>query len=162
MIIMEHWISFLFLISIQIVLLIALSLLISKKKLSCRNLVISLIVGVPFGVLFDLFFGEYLMIYSYSLGYDLSFLVVNGFLSFGLMIATILLFDGKKFISFYGYTIFIGLIYEVTNYFFPVWHWTFLDNNLLEYVVVIGFAHTGLSLMMATTLKLLRVAKFNF
>jgi hypothetical protein len=113
-----------------------------------RILGLSIAIGIPFGIIFDLLVGKLFGIYEYELGFGLFFLTVNGALSYGLMQANTLLMEKVSFLHFYVWTIFVGLVYEITNYLHPVWTWDF-GTQFVELFVVHAFGYIGLALIMA-------------
>ena len=131
------------------------------KKITPRHIVISSALGVAFGIAFDLLVGRYLGIFDYVLGFHPLFLFVNGALSYGLWFLTIQLLQSERFLSFCGWTIAIGLVYETANYFFPVWAWTFDGSFLFQESVVILAAYCGLAILAAVTASLTTQARFR-
>lgn len=61
-------------------------------RVAVRILLLSMVVGLPFGMLFDYTFGYAFGFYEYMLGFGPLFIAVNGAVSFGIMLATGLLF----------------------------------------------------------------------
>jgi hypothetical protein len=127
------WVNFLVVVSVQ--LLFFLFLAHKKKalkKITPDLLVKSLIAGAVFGIAFDLVVGEYLGIFNYALHFDPLFLIINGALSYGLWILTVQLLQREHLLAFCAWTIAIGFVYEVVNYFYPVWSWTFSGSFLYQ------------------------------
>lgn len=98
---MHHWISFMFLVGVQIVALIVVEL---KEHLLNRQdrdphrfwqaVSAGVISGVVFGVIFDELIGRGLQVFQYYI-HSPTFIVVNGALSYGLAVATALRFSPK-------------------------------------------------------------------
>ncbi|HNV88930.1 MAG TPA: hypothetical protein PKL53_08220 [Methylotenera sp.] len=61
-----------------------------------KALLYGVIVGIPFGLTYDIYVGKTLGIFSYRLGWSLNFLVINAFFSYGIAIATVRLLNLKK------------------------------------------------------------------
>lgn len=123
-----------------------------KEEVWWKPLRISFLVGVPFGIVFDYVIGFYAGVYDYVLGFTLGFLFWNGLLSFGLMMAKVWLLRAESLLRFYLHIIAIAVPYEIINYFFPVWRWTFFSQSWQEYMFVIFLAYFGLAFMMAAVL----------
>lgn len=150
---MSHWTNFLVVISAQLVLLLLLAY--SKqglKKITFTFVLQSLFLGIVAGIIFDLVVGKYIGIFDYALDFTPMFLVLNGALSYGIWILTIRMLQSERLLQFFVWTVLIGLIYEVVNYFFRVWYWTFEGSFLYQEAVVIFVAYCGLGLL--TTLWL--------
>ncbi len=99
-------------------------------------------------------FGRYLGIFGYGMDLGPAFLIVNGALSYGLMIATVLLLRSESFLRFYLWTVVLGIVYELVNHFYPVWFWTFNSNFLYQEIVLVFAAYCGLALLIAVMLSL--------
>jgi hypothetical protein len=147
---MSPWASFLAIIAMQFAVFLALAYKKSAHvSLTKRIVVMGIVAGALFGIAFDLIVGQYLGIFNYHLGFELPFLLVNGALSYGLWMLTVLLLQRDRLIAFCGRVIFIGFVYEVSNYFFPVWAWTFGGSFLYQEGVVIIAGYCGLAALMA-------------
>lgn len=99
--------------------------------------------------------------FSYELGFPLWFLAINGFFSYGFMIANVLLLYKHSLAHMYVWSAGPGLFYEVINWQFPVWNWSFLSSNTSEYVFVIGIAYSGLTLVIMLALRVVYKVKFR-
>jgi hypothetical protein len=146
----EHWINFSIVILVQFVLFIVHAWYEKRLREVPRILGLSIAIGIPFGVVFDLVVGKFLSFYDYKLGFGLFFLTINGAFSFGLMQANTLLMEKVSFLHFYLWTIFVGLVYEITNHLHRVWTWDF-GTQFIELFVVHAFGYIGLALLMALT-----------
>lgn len=157
----EDWVSFTVVILVQFILFLVHAWY--EKRLSDvpRILGTSIAIGIPFGIIFDLVVGKYVGIYSYELGFGLVFLAINGALSYGLMQANALLMEKAHFRHFYLWTILVGFVYEIINYYFRVWNWEF-STPLFELLVVHGLGYIGLATLMALTWHFLLGRKFAF
>lgn len=118
------------------------------------------LLGLVFGVAFDLLVGRFAGVFGYVLGWNPVFLALNGMLSYGLWIATIALLRNMPLRSFWKWTAALGAAYEAANYVFPVWQWTF-GPVFVEEAVVIALAYTGLALLTALGLVLFGRARFK-
>ncbi len=157
----NHWFSFAVVILVQLLLFIVHAWYEKRLKEVPRVLGISLLVGIPFGIAFDLIVGKFVGLYSYELGFSLFFLTINGALSYGLMQANAVLMEKVHFGHFYLWTIGVGLVYEVTNYYFRVWNWEF-STPLIETLIVHGLGYIGLATLMALTWHYVLGRKFAF
>ena len=146
----EYWINFVVVISVQCLLFVVHAHYEKKIQHVPRILLYSATIGMCFGVAFDLLIGKYIGIFSYMLGFSYSFLIVNGALSYGLMLANTLLMKDAHPFHFYLWSVCVGSVYEITNFFFPVWSWEF-GTPEFEYFVVIALAYCGLAYLMALT-----------
>lgn len=147
---MNPWADFAAVIFVQLLAF----LFLAYKKQAFKRVTLSLIaksavLGVVFGIVFDLAIGKYLGVFDYALHFGVLFLIINGGLSYGLWILTIQLLQNERFLAFCGWTIAIGLVYEIANYFFTVWIWTFDGSFLYREAVVIFAAYCGLAILAA-------------
>lgn len=157
----EHWISFGVVIFVQLVLFVLHAWNEKRLRELPRILLLSILIGIPFGIVFDLLIGKVLSFYDYELGFGLYFLTINGALSYGLMQANTLLMERDKFLHFYIWTILVGFVYEVTNYFFRVWNWDFASTPF-EILVVHLIGYIGLGTMMALVWHYILGHRFTF
>lgn len=148
---MTAWTHFFIVAAIQI----ALFLFVARGRHTLRIAVWSVLLGIVVGIPFDLFFGKYLGIFSYDLSFGIPFLIANGALSYGAMIGTVWALFDKGMLPFYVSILSLGVIYETANSFFPVWEWTFLQNGLIEEIVVVGIAYFVLAILMALLIMLI-------
>lgn len=157
----ESLIHFFLVITVQFIFFVAHAFMVGESRNILLYLRRGLLIGIPFGVMFDLIFGKVFGFWDYTFGYTWWFLTINSLFSYGLMIANILLLRHHSMAHMYLWSILLALTYEITNYFLPVWEWTFYDKNpSLEYVFVILVAYTGLTTLMMTTMR--HVYKFHF
>lgn len=150
---MQDWLQFAVVISVQlgIFLVVAYRQGVSGRRL-WRILGRSLLIGIPFGIGFDIIVGEYAGLFNYVLGVNPLFLLVNGLLSYGLMIATVSFWGTDSFVKFYGLIIPLATVYEVANFFFPVWFWTLPGDFLTQQVIVVLGGYFCLSFLMKVML----------
>lgn len=157
---MENLISFGIVIVSQLIFFVIHAISVGHKKEIFKYLKTGCFVGLPFGIIFDLIVGKYLGIFHYELGFVWWFLIINGILSYGFMIANILLLKGHSVIHMYLWSVGLGLMYEVTNWFFPVWEWSFI-SSVSKYVIVVFVAYSGLTWLMMLFLRIMKGIKFR-
>jgi Na+/citrate or Na+/malate symporter len=145
----EAWINFAVVIFVQLLLFIVHACYEKRLHEVPKILGRSIFIGIFFGVLFDLVVGKFIGVYTYVLGFGPFFLVINGALSYGLMQANTLLMQKARLSHFYIWTVIVGVVYEVTNYYFRVWTWEFSSTNV-ELLIVHSFGYVGLAFIMAT------------
>lgn len=83
-----------------------------------RLLFFGILAGIPLGLVSDLVLWG---IYSYPLGYGLLYLIINAAVVYGLFVATVLLLQRVRLLHFLAWIVAMVAVYEVSNYFFPVW-----------------------------------------
>jgi hypothetical protein len=83
------WINFMAMVTCQVVIFFAFA---KVRRLSLHHVSIiigpSLVFGLPFGLMFDLIIDCGASIFQYFLGQDITFLALNGLLSYGVAVAT--------------------------------------------------------------------------
>ena len=159
---MSDWAHFFIVIAAQFLLFIFFARKCGEKKSLSNILFKSALIGLVFGILFDLVFGQFLHLFGYSLGFGTFFLCVNGALSYGLMVATVWLFRHDTFFAFYKKTVYVGIAYELINYLSPVWSWTFMSNTIAQELVVLFAAYFGLASLMALSIRLATKTTFKY
>jgi len=157
----EMWFNFGVVILTQFLLFIVHAYYEKRLKDVPKILLISMLIGIPFGILFDIVVGEFLGLYSYELGSGIFFLAINGALSYGLMQANALLMQRAHMLHFYVWTIIVGVVYEITNHFFRVWTWEF-GSVWFETFIVHSFGYTGLAVLMALVWHFILGHTFTF
>lgn len=158
----HEWLSFCIVITVQFLLFIGIAWYKHDLKNSFKKLLPCLLLGVPFGIGFDLIFGQFLGIYGYVLGFDLPFLVANGFLSFGLAFAALIPLRAVSHREFYVWSIVIGGVYECINYLYPVWSWNLYESMVTTQLVLMLAAYPGLLLLMSIKLYTLRIVQSTY
>jgi len=162
----EHLVNFTIIIGIQLLFFIAHAAIVKKQNNIGKYLFLGVLVGLPFGIAFDFLVGMNISIFSYAIGFPIWFLVINGLFSYGFMIASVFLLQNHSIVNVLAWSFALGLVYELTNYFFPVWEWTF-SSIWFEYMVVIGAAYFGLAWLMMCVLQIVfgtqfRIVPFSF
>lgn len=159
---MSHWTNFLIVIFAQLVLLLLLAhWKQGLKKITLPFVLQSMALGTVAGIVVDLVVGKYIGIFGYALGFTPVFLIFNGAFSYGLWILTIRTLQPECLLPLCAWTIIIGLVYEVVNYFFRVWYWTFGSTFLCQEAIVIFVAYCGLGLLTALWLSITTKEKFR-
>lgn len=153
------WFSFSIVIGIQLVLFFIHAWYEGRLRDVPYMLALGCAIGVVFGIPFDLIVGHYFGLYTYVLGFTFPFLFWNGLLSFGFMQANVLLMEKVGLIHFLLWSMLVGVVYEVTNYLFPVWEWEF-GPIWFEYLAVVCVLYAGLAGLMAVVWNLLFRHKF--
>lgn len=127
-----------------------------------KQLLRGIALGLPFGIVFDLIIGHTFGFHDYALGYSWWFLTINGIFSWGFMIANVFLLKHHSIIHMYLWSVGLAIVYEITNYLFPVWEWTFASNGGegMEYLVVVFIAYASLTTILMATMSL--AYKFHF
>ncbi len=157
----DAWFSFAVVILVQFVLFIIHAYFEKRISQVLNILAWGILIGAVFGVLFDGVVGKLMGLYRYELGFDVTFLLINGAFSYGLMQANTLLMQRVSFFHFYVWTIIVGIIYEVTNHFFRVWTWDF-STPYVEFIVVHAVGYIGLATLMAIIWHMLLRHRFVF
>lgn len=146
-------VNFSIIIAVQLLFFIVHAAKVGESKKISKYLLSGAILGLPFGIAFDLIVGQKIGIFTYTIGFPLWFLVINGIFSYGFMVANVFLLHYHSVTHMLLWSIALSIVYEICNYFFPVWEWTF-NQMWLEYVVVIGAAYFGLTLIMMCLIQL--------
>ncbi len=153
-------IDFTVVVLVQLAFFVVHALSVGERKNILRYLGRGMIVGLPFGIVFDLIVGKSFGVFEYRLGFDIWFLALNGLLSYGFMMANVLLLHDHSVRHMYLWSAGLGLVYETANYFFPVWEWTF-KTAYLEYAVVILAGYAGLAWLMMLVLRVVYKTRFK-
>jgi hypothetical protein len=156
----ENLINFLIVIIVQLIFFLIHAYAVGEMSKVKKYLLKGMVIGLPFGVACDLLFGHAFGLWNYELGYTWWFLTINGIFSYGFMFANIFLLYHHSLKHFYFWSVGVGIAYEVANYLFPVWEWTF-GTPVLEYLVIVIFAYTLISVGMMATLKLFYCTHFR-
>jgi hypothetical protein len=99
----EAWFDFSIVILVQLLLFVAHAQYEKRIAEAPRILAMGVLIGIVFGILFDLLVGKVFGLYSYTLGFGLGFLTINGALSYGFMQANALLMQRARLFHFiYG------------------------------------------------------------
>ena len=86
---------------------------------------LGIVLGTAIGLLYDNLLGKYFGLFYYTLGFGTAFLLLNAALSYGLFVASSLLLKEVSTVHFIVWLSSLVGVYEITNYFFPVWSYNF-------------------------------------
>ena len=159
---MSEWSNFIIVITGQIVFLLFLYRTQGEKLPRPSIIARVLIAGIVFGGMFDLFFGHALGIFGYVIPASATFLIVNGALSYGVAMLSVMVLNHKTFLGFYVWSIVLAAWYEIVNFIWPLWAWSFTQNLLFQEIVLIFAAYCGLSMLMAAFLTVSVPMKFQW
>jgi len=148
------WVNFGVLLFAQILIFLAFALYEKKLSNALEILGKGILIGIPFGLSFDLFFGKLLGLSSYALGFDLAFLIPNAALSYGIFAATILLLKSRP-LYFCVATLLITGLYEIANLFLYVWQWQFPVSVVL-YPVILAIGYVAGAILVVKANRLFR------
>jgi hypothetical protein len=162
----EHLTHFAMIIGIQLLFFIVHAMIVGEQKNIGKYLLLGCLVGLPFGIVFDLVIGQTVGVFTYTIGFPFWFLVINGLLSYGFMAANVFLLHRHSVAHMFIWSFFLGTVYEIGNYVFPVWEWTF-GTVWLESVVVAGVGYFGLAWLMMCVLQIcfgtqFKIVPFSF
>lgn len=135
---MEAWFDFGVVGFVALIIFIVCAFLEKRFSDAPRLLLIGILTGIPLGLLSDLvLWGTY----TYPLGYGLFYLILNAAVVYGFFVATVLLLQRVRLLRFSVWVIATMTVYEVVNYFFPVWTYTVTPLfGWLSFVLVGYFA----------------------
>ncbi|HEY4502514.1 MAG TPA: hypothetical protein VJH21_01630 [Candidatus Paceibacterota bacterium] len=120
-----EWVSFAVVIIVQSIFFACIALYYKKIMLIPKILLFGIIIGTVIGLLHDSLLGKYFGLFSYTLGSEVIFLLLNAPLSYGLFVATTLLVQKVSITHFVIWLSILIFVYEITNIFFPVWSYNF-------------------------------------
>jgi len=162
----EAWLNFTVVIFIQFLLFVIHAYY--EKKLSDvpRILGKGVLGGIVLGLFFDLIFGKFLGLWSYTLGFDALFLIPSAALMYGLFAANILLMQQARLLHFFVWIIVVGAVLDITNYIFPVWTYHFFPveavASSIEFLIVLSFAYLGTAILVAVISHVFLERRFLF
>lgn len=157
---MEHILSFFVVAFSQLMFFIIHAYSVGESDKISKYLKIGVLIGLPFGIIFDLIIGKTIGMFHYELGFVWWFLIINGIFSYGFMIANVLLLKGHSLPHMYFWSAGLGLTYEVVNWRFSVWEWDFA-SSFLEYLFVIFIAYAGLTWLIMLVLRVTKGVNFR-
>lgn len=149
----ENFLSFIVVISVQLFFFVFHAVSVNRKAQVFAYLRKGMLLGLPFGIAADLFLGKVIFIHDYEIGFKVWFLIINGIFSYGFMAANVILLHRHSLHHMYLWSVGLASVYEITNYFFPVWEWTF-GSAVMEYAVVILLLYAGLTWGMMLMLRM--------
>ena len=155
-----YYLNFIIVVAVQSVFFVVHAVSVGHRKHLWSYLWRGMIVGVPFGMVFDVVVGHSFGMYNNLLGFGSLFLVINGLFSYGFMMANVMLLQHHHLYHMYAWSVGLGAVYEIANYFFPVWEWTF-SIPMYEYAFVIGGAYFGLATLMMFVIRIVYRVEFK-
>jgi hypothetical protein len=156
----EHLANFAVVILVQFVFFVAHAYAVGEREAVVQFLKRGLMLGLFFGITFDLIVGHTFGMYDYAAGYTWWFLIINGLFSWGFMVANIFLLQHHSIWHMYRWSVGLAVVYEIANFYFPVWEWTFFPDTTIEYALVILGAYAGLTAALMAAMRL--TYKFHF
>lgn len=157
----EAWLDFIIVIFVQLILFVIHACY--EKRLSDvpRILGWGIFSGIVPGLLFDLIFGKFFGLFSYTLGFGLFFLTLNAALLYGLFAANMLLMQRARLAHFFIWTMIVGAVFEITNLFVPLWTWEFAVPSV-EFLIVFLAVNFGGAILIAVAWHVLLGHRFFF
>lgn len=157
----EAWINFGVIVFVQLILFIIHAYY--EKRLSEAAAILGrgVLSGIILGLLFDLIFGKFFGLWSYSLGFDAFFLILNASLLYGLFAANTLLMQKAGLVHFYVWTMIVAVVFEITNLFFPAWAWAFELPEIVS-LIVISAGNLGAAILVAVVWHRYLGYRFSF
>ena len=158
----ELWINFIIVFFVQLLLFIIHAW--HEKKLSDIPHILGrgLLSGIVLGLLFELGLGQFLGLWSNTLGFGTFFLMLNVALLYGLFAANTLLMQRARLIHFYTWTMIVAVVSEITNLFFHMFTWEFTSLPLIKYLIVLSVGYFVGALLIAMTWHILLQYRFRF
>ena len=138
---LEEWLNFVVLGFVALILFIICAFYEKRSSDALRIL----LIGIPLGTVLGLFSDLVLRgTYSYPLGYGLPYLILNAAVVYGFFTATVLLLQRVRLLRFSIWILATLAVYEITNYFFPVW--TYEVTPFLGWLsfVLVGYFATAM------------------
>jgi len=141
----EVWLHFGVVILVQFIFFFVCAAYYKKLDEMPTLLLRGIFIGIAIGLLYDHLLGRYLGLFSYELGFGFPFLLLNAGLSYGLFVASTLLLKKISTIHFVIWLSALVTVYEITNYFFPVWRYEFtLSLAPLFVLCLVGYSSGAL------------------
>jgi hypothetical protein len=138
----EAWLNFSIVILVQFTLFVLFAIFQKRLSSTPTILVHGLIIGTVIGFLYDLILGKYFGLFSYSLGFDTYFLIINATLAYGIFVASVLLLQKVNIVYFVFWLSLLIMVYETANYYFPVWTYEF-TLPLLPFLILLLVGHSS-------------------
>lgn len=151
----EAWLSFGIVIVIQFLLFIVHATY--ERRLADVPQVLGkgILSGLVLGLLFDLILGKSFNFFTYELGFNPVFLVLNAALFYGLFVANTLLMQQARLAHFLIWTLAVGAVTEFTNLFLHLWTWKYSSLPLLAYLGFLSVGYIGIAILMAAVWHML-------
>lgn len=151
----EAWLNFAIVICIQFLLFIIHALYEKRLSDALRILGLGVVGGVVLGLFFDLILGKSFNFFSYTLGFDPFFVVLNALLFYGLFVANVLLMQKVRLVHFLVWILIVGAVTEATNLYFHLWTWKYASLPLVEYLAFLLLGYFGIALFVSVVVHLL-------
>lgn len=139
----EAWLQFSVVILVQLIFFVIFASYQKRLPETPKILLHGVIIGIILGLLYDNLLGRYFGIFSYTLGFEIPFLLTNAALSYGLFVASTLLLQKTQTSYFIAWMTALIVVYETTNYFFPVWMYEFSLSTLPLFVLYLAGYSSG-------------------
>jgi len=149
----DIWINFGVVVFMQLCFFFITALYYKKLKEVPLILLYSVIIGTLIGLLYDLSLGKYLGLFSYSFGFEISYLLLNASMSYGLFVANVLLLQSVRTLHFTIWLSALVIVYEITNFYFPVWTYEF-SLPLLPFFILCLVGYSSGALLASVIAKL--------
>lgn len=158
---LEAWLNFIIVVFIQFVLFLIHAYY--EKKLSDvpRILGQGVLSGIVLGPLFDLVFGKFFGLCSYTLGFGALFLILNGALLYGLFAAHALLMQQSRLLHFCIWIMVVVAVFEIANLFIPLWTYAFRVPSI-EFLIIVSVGNLGAAVLVAVVWHVFLGHKFLF
>lgn len=150
----EAWLNFTIVVFIQFLFFIIHAYYAKKLSGIPRILGKGVLSGIVLGLLFDLIFGKFLGLFSYTLGFGAFFLTLNAALLYGLFAANTMLMQDVRLSHFFIWTMVVGVVFEITNLFLPLWTWEFALSSI-EFSTAFLIGNFGGAILVATVWHIL-------
>lgn len=157
----EAWLNFIVVIFVQFILFVIHAYY--EKKLSGVPSILgkSVLGGIVLGLLFDIIFGKFFGLYSYTLGFGAFFLIFNAALLYGLFVANTLIMQRARLSHFFVWTMIVAAVFEITNIFFHMWTWEFVLPPI-EFLIFISAVNFGPAILVAVVWHIFLGRRFLF
>lgn len=122
----DAWMNFYLITSVALSIFFLIAYFCNKSKAQIIQLLgYGALTGLLIGVASDLFWGKFIGLWSYRLGFEVLPLVATAILIWGLFSASVLTMNELKFKQFFIWLMLLMLAYEISNYFLNVWTYEF-------------------------------------
>ena len=141
----EAWLNFSIVVFIQLLFFIIHAYYSKKLSDAWRILGLGILIGMMVGLFSDLVLGKFFGLWSYTLGFGALSLILSAAFVYGLLVANTLLMQRARLSHFFVWTMIVGAVYEISNYFFHVWTYEFvLSPTGFLIFLLIGYFGTAI------------------
>jgi len=144
----EAWFNFFVIVFVQLVLFLAHALYEKKFAQIIPILSQAIFGGIVLGLSFDLLFGKFFGMYSYTVGFDFLPLLIIAVFGYGLFVAHVLLMKEVTLVNFWFRIMLVAAGFEIANVYFPTWVWEF-PWTFSEYLFVQSAGNFGAAVLVA-------------